>query len=137
MQEVVLKDLFVPMRRELRDRRPLGGLLKPQEQQQTDLILPHLTRDLLEHLINQVQELQEQEMETVLATTVMRRQRQEALPMQETCQEERQEPQETVVPMNQPKSEAREAVALEVEVVEPSKALQVERAVQVKFITDL
>ena len=79
---------------------------------------------------------QGQETETVPVTTVMRRQRLVHLPMQETCQAARRELQEMVVLMNRLKSEAREAVALEAVVVEPSRALQVEQAVLVKFITD-
>jgi len=124
------------MRQGRQDQRPLGELLKPREQRQTVLILPLLIQDPLEHSINQVRELRGQETETVPVTTVMRRQRREPLPMQETCQEERRELQETAVLMNPLKSEAREAVALEAVVVEPSRALQVEQAVPVKFITD-
>jgi hypothetical protein len=88
-----------------------------------ELILQRLTQDPLGHLINQVRELQEQEMETVLVTTVIWRQRLVQLPIQEMCRAERRELQEMVAPMNQDKSEVREVVALEAVAAEPSRAL--------------
>jgi hypothetical protein len=132
VQEAVFKDLSVPIRREWREWRPLRALLKPQAQQQMELILQRLTQDPLGHLINQVRELQEQEMETVLVTTVIWRQRLVQLPIQEMCRAERRELQEMVAPMNRDKSEVREAGALEAVAAELSKALPEVRAVLVK-----
>jgi len=136
VQEAVFKDLFVLTRQEQQEQQPLGALLKPQEQQQTDLILPHLHLDQLVHSTKMEVAQQEQEMETVPVTTVIWRQRRVQLPIQETCRVERRELQEMVAPMNQPKLEAREVVALEAVAAEPSRAHQEARAAQVKFITD-
>jgi hypothetical protein len=123
VQEAVFMDHFVPIQQEQQEQQQFQVQFFLQAQQQMELILQRLTQDPLGHLINQVRELQEQEMETVLVTTVIWRQRLVQLPIQEMCRAERRELQEMVAPMNQDKSEVREVVALEAVAAEPSRAL--------------
>ena len=119
----MFKDLSVLTRQEQLEQQQFQVQFFLQAQQQMELILQRLTQDPLGHLINQVRELQEQEMETVLVTTVIWRQRLVQLPIQEMCRAERRELQEMVAPMNQDKSEVREVVALEAVAAEPIEVL--------------